>query len=877
MRTVGRRAEREKIARISAAVHESSLVLVGDVGIGKTRLLEAVQAESTIEAVLLRINPAESHWPLSGFSAMLSSIDDSRAVEFGGRFVLRSTDPEHMFAAARDLLTLIRGLALSPMLLLVDDVDQMDQESQVLVGFIAGRLGGTGIRFIATASRLDPAGPFGGLPHDSLEPLDAADALDLLGEAVRPSSEGALSIVVGQSDGNPRALLENLTDLRPEQVASDHPLLMPMVPGPTARAIGAHAVEGLGRTQRALLDRLSTAPLSLRSIATAGGMAEEDALHDLIFAGHVDVHGNYVALRSALLRSHLYWSMGAKSRRDHHAAAAEAYKRVDSRISLWHGSFGGTEVDPTTIMTAAVSFAREGHVATAVELTEDARRRAIGSELLPGLADLAEALFLRGELALAARYVEVGLSYSQDSTASLGLAVLRLKTEFMRTQRLPDLDFEAWGNAYAAEHPRVTAELLAVAGLCLALRWEVDSARSLVAQAHALLPAASRSAARFQDSANQLIEATEGRGPRRSVSLLSPQRSPNRRVVDLLVAGRSACLWEEYAQARKFFSIVLGQRPTPEPIWMDAARYLLADNEIRAGHFTSARAAVAQWRSSRIIRANPASHSYLDAWLAYAEGRIPDAHALLAERLAHFSHEDNPGVAASLLTLKGELSLIDGDPEEAVRLLSLAELVGGQFRNPALVRHSADYIEAAVLAGHAAQAASALQEFEHRAAEHPSRWTTLALARARATAAEDEVALERFATAIGSTGPTDSGLEVGRLHLAHASKLEGMGMATEARAALSSARSALYGASATPWLQRVDTALGLEPEDMHPTLLRHLSDEELEVVHLVQQGLRNKEIASRLYISVRTVELRLTHIYRKVGARSRSHLVSLMS
>ena len=49
------------------------------------------------------------------------------------------------------------------------------------------------------------------------------------------------------------------------------------------------------------------------------------------------------------------------------------------------------------------------------------------------------------------------------------------------------------------------------------------------------------------------------------------------------------------------------------------------------------------------------------------------------------------------------------------------------------------------------------------------------------------------------------------------------------------------------------------------------------MVDLVLKGLRNKEIAATLYVSVRTVELRLTRVYRKAGARSRSHLVALLN
>ncbi|MEB0222366.1 helix-turn-helix transcriptional regulator, partial [Pseudomonas sp. AB12(2023)] len=49
------------------------------------------------------------------------------------------------------------------------------------------------------------------------------------------------------------------------------------------------------------------------------------------------------------------------------------------------------------------------------------------------------------------------------------------------------------------------------------------------------------------------------------------------------------------------------------------------------------------------------------------------------------------------------------------------------------------------------------------------------------------------------------------------------------------------------------------------------------VAELVQQGKRNKEIAAELFVSLRTVEVRLTRTYNKLGAKSRSHLIALLS
>jgi DNA-binding CsgD family transcriptional regulator len=51
-----------------------------------------------------------------------------------------------------------------------------------------------------------------------------------------------------------------------------------------------------------------------------------------------------------------------------------------------------------------------------------------------------------------------------------------------------------------------------------------------------------------------------------------------------------------------------------------------------------------------------------------------------------------------------------------------------------------------------------------------------------------------------------------------------------------------------------------------------LTRAELDVVKLVSEGLGNKEVAARLFISPRTVQAHLTHVYTKVGLTSRVQL-----
>jgi DNA-binding CsgD family transcriptional regulator len=51
-----------------------------------------------------------------------------------------------------------------------------------------------------------------------------------------------------------------------------------------------------------------------------------------------------------------------------------------------------------------------------------------------------------------------------------------------------------------------------------------------------------------------------------------------------------------------------------------------------------------------------------------------------------------------------------------------------------------------------------------------------------------------------------------------------------------------------------------------------LTPTELDVVRLVSEGLTNNDIAARLFISPRTVQTHLTHVYTKLGLTSRVQL-----
>jgi DNA-binding CsgD family transcriptional regulator len=52
-----------------------------------------------------------------------------------------------------------------------------------------------------------------------------------------------------------------------------------------------------------------------------------------------------------------------------------------------------------------------------------------------------------------------------------------------------------------------------------------------------------------------------------------------------------------------------------------------------------------------------------------------------------------------------------------------------------------------------------------------------------------------------------------------------------------------------------------------------LTPTELDVVRLVSEELANNDVAGRLFVSSRTVQTHLTHVYTKLGLSSRIQLV----
>lgn len=74
--------------------------------------------------------------------------------------------------------------------------------------------------------------------------------------------------------------------------------------------------------------------------------------------------------------------------------------------------------------------------------------------------------------------------------------------------------------------------------------------------------------------------------------------------------------------------------------------------------------------------------------------------------------------------------------------------------------------------------------------------------------------------------------------------------------------------------QQPDKTAATKNPQQHP-LIEELTERELEVLHLLAQGMPNKEIATQLVISERTAKFHVSSIMSKLGATNRTEAVSI--
>jgi DNA-binding NarL/FixJ family response regulator len=80
------------------------------------------------------------------------------------------------------------------------------------------------------------------------------------------------------------------------------------------------------------------------------------------------------------------------------------------------------------------------------------------------------------------------------------------------------------------------------------------------------------------------------------------------------------------------------------------------------------------------------------------------------------------------------------------------------------------------------------------------------------------------------------------------------------------------------WEERAEAELRATGETARrrdPSLLDQLTPQELQIAGLVSDGMTNREIAARLYLSPRTIDYHLRKVFSKLGLSSRTELARM--
>jgi ATP/maltotriose-dependent transcriptional regulator MalT len=191
-----------------------------------------------------------------------------------------------------------------------------------------------------------------------------------------------------------------------------------------------------------------------------------------------------------------------------------------------------------------------------------------------------------------------------------------------------------------------------------------------------------------------------------------------------------------------------------------------------------------------------------------------------------------------------------------------------------------DLAEAALRTGRIAEARARVKQVEAASGDIPGTCIAVGLRHARAVLAQDpEEAADRFGEAFGAD-LAHWPLQRARLLLAYGQWLRRQRRIADSRAPLRDARDAFDAMSCAGWGDQARRELRASGESSNRRGLAtrdQLTAQELQIAQLAAQGLSNRDIAQRLYLSHRTVGTHLYRIFPKLRIISRGELPSALS
>jgi DNA-binding CsgD family transcriptional regulator len=900
---VGRDSELALLERLvdQVSAQGESLLLLGDAGTGKSSLLSAA-AEYGRDAGLRVLRTtgveAEARLPFAGLHQLLrpllGSLTELPHVQRDALLAAlgaSSADPPERFMIALAALNLITQAAASqPVLLIADDVQWLDQPTQDALSFVARRISADPVALIA-AGRSDGNLPLtsAGLAELTISELDEPSARSLLTAHAHDLREADRQRILAEARGNPLALIELPAAIR-AAVAAGQELPRSFLPLTTRleRTFAGRLAELDGPAMDTVLIAAMDSADDLQEVLVGaarlcGHPVSVSVLGPAVALGLVRLGDRQVRFCHPLVRSAVIASQTLARRQAAHLALAEVladdpHRRVRHRAQALTAPDDKVADD---LEASHVTSLRRGSATEAIWALERS-------------AELTTDLSVRGRRLLLAAEHAFGLGRADLVDQLLGQAAClplsrleRARMEWLREifhdgvpgdpARVLELcDLAA--QSLAADDPDLTLSLL----LGSALRcWWSDTgpgARSRVVEVAASLDG-------LQDDPRCLAV----------LAVADPLRQGSR-----VIASLRAVVLEDVADPSSLWLLGMAAHAVGEP---ERAADSLARAESRLRE--DGRLGLL----SQVLTLQVLNNVELGDWgradSALQEGRrlaletgqsIWDIGTQTLIAIMAALHGDN--AAAQAAAGEGELAADGRRLNDLLCCVQLARGIGlstagehdaayqelrrmfdpGDAAFHATERfHGVSFLaDAALHAGRAAEARQIIGALESEARITTSATLHRHLGYARALLASDDAADELYQEVLSSDLVRWPWLRA-RTDLAYGSWLRRQRRPAESRKYLRSAQATLDLIGAVSWADQARAELraaGERAASPAPTALSTLSAQELQIARLASQGLSNKEIGQRLYLSPRTVGSHLYRIFPKLGITSRVQLAS---
>ena len=631
-----------------------------------------------------------------------------------------------------------------------------------------------------------------------------------------------------------------------------------------------------------------TPQLVFRAGRTLG--LETDALAPAEAAGLLEV-GAIVRFRHPLVRSAVYRAAPPDSRQRVHEALAEVSDPdSDADRRAWHRALAANGPDEDVAAelerSAGRAHARGGAAATAafldraVALTPDPARRRERA-LAAAQASLAAGAFAtaRGLLAMAAAGPLEEFQRAQIDLLQAQLAFVSSRGTdatpllLAAAGRLEKLDMSAARETYV--------DAFSAAMFGARLNGERRDGRGRMGRTRRAALGGCRAghrgpaAGRAGRSGRGLQQ--RGRALPPSVQRLSGEKASAKERLRWLWQGCVVALeiWDdEHAHSLSNSSVHIA-RETGTLSELALALSAHAPILVFCGELATAAAAVSETESVEEvtgIRGAPYGALILSAW----RGRPAETTRLIemTEREAE-ARGEGIGVAISAYA-RAVLCNGLGRYEQA---LAAAVTAAGHREIVAENWGLSELIEPATRCGRTDLATDAMNRLAAKAQAAHTDWALGIEARGRALLAEGPDADRWFRTASEHLGRTRVRAELARTHLLHGEWLRREGRRVDARAELNVAYQLFTSMGIQAFAERAGSELlatGEKARRRIATTRDDLTSQERQIAQLARDGLTNAEIGARLFLSRRTVEWHLRHVFSKLGIQSRHQLQSAL-